>query len=113
MCPVEAIYYEDDVPEEWSQYYTANVDFFAEIGSPGGASRMGPLNFDHPIMPPRYRHRWSNSAFLDARAYQAAYFLVISYLADKVNPDSFIDHHAHISRAKLDEAWTPFRRPFK
>ena len=50
VCPVEAIYYEEDVPEEWSQYYTANVDFFAEIGSPGGASRMGPLNFDHPII---------------------------------------------------------------
>lgn len=50
VCPVEAIYYEDDVPEEWSDYYTANVDFFAEIGSPGGASRMGPLNFDHPII---------------------------------------------------------------
>lgn len=39
-------------------------------------------------------------AFLDAFAYRAAYFLVISYLADMVNPDSFIDHPAHISRAK-------------
>ena len=34
VCPVEAIYYEDDVPEEWSQYYTANVEFFKDIGYP-------------------------------------------------------------------------------
>ena len=28
VCPVEAIYYEDDVPEQWADYYTANVEFF-------------------------------------------------------------------------------------
>ena len=25
VCPVEAIYYEDDTPEEWKEYYDANV----------------------------------------------------------------------------------------
>ncbi len=50
VCPVEAIYYEDDLPEEWSQYYDINVHFFDEIGSPGGASRSGPLGFDHPLI---------------------------------------------------------------
>jgi ferredoxin len=39
VCPVEAIYYEDDVPEQWKDYYKANVDFFEDLGSPGGASR--------------------------------------------------------------------------
>ena len=41
VCPVEAIYYEDDVPEQWKAYTEANVVFFAEIGSPGGASKVG------------------------------------------------------------------------
>ena len=50
VCPVEAIYYEDDVPEEWSQYYTANVEFFKDIGSPGGAAKVGVINDDHDII---------------------------------------------------------------
>jgi ferredoxin len=41
VCPVEAIYYEDDVPEQWGAYTKANADFFAELGSPGGASKVG------------------------------------------------------------------------
>jgi ferredoxin len=40
-CPVEAIYYEDDVPAQWSQYTQINGDFFAELGSPGDASKVG------------------------------------------------------------------------
>ena len=40
VCPVEAIYYEDDVPEQWKDYYKVNVDFFEELGSPGGASKV-------------------------------------------------------------------------
>ena len=27
VCPVAAIYYEDDLPEEWADYYKANADF--------------------------------------------------------------------------------------
>jgi NAD-dependent dihydropyrimidine dehydrogenase PreA subunit len=41
VCPVEAIYYEDDVPEQWTQYTQINADFFAELGSPGGAAKVG------------------------------------------------------------------------
>ena len=39
VCPVEAIYYEDDVPEEWSEYITANAEFFDDLGSPGAPQR--------------------------------------------------------------------------
>ena len=28
VCPVEAIYYEDDLPDVWADYYKANVEFF-------------------------------------------------------------------------------------
>ena len=48
--PVEAIFYEDDTPEEWKDYYTANVDFFNDLGSPGGAAKMGVIDKDHPLI---------------------------------------------------------------
>ena len=50
VCPVEAIFYEDDTPEEWKDYYTANVDFFDDLGSPGGAAKMGEIDNDHPFI---------------------------------------------------------------
>ena len=50
VCPVEAIYYEDDLPGEWSDYYSVNVDFLNEIGSPGGAAKTGPIPGDHPLV---------------------------------------------------------------
>jgi NAD-dependent dihydropyrimidine dehydrogenase PreA subunit len=50
VCPVEAIYYEDDVPEQWSEYYKANVEFFDEIGSPGGAAKVGVIHMDHAVV---------------------------------------------------------------
>lgn len=50
VCPVEAIYYEDDVPGEWKQYGEVNSTFFATIGSPGGAGKVGATNSDHPTV---------------------------------------------------------------
>lgn len=40
VCPVEAIYYEEDLPAQWAPYQKANADFFAGLGSPGGASNV-------------------------------------------------------------------------
>lgn len=48
VCPVEAIYYEDDIPGEWADYTTINADFFTELGSPGGAAKTGVIGTDHP-----------------------------------------------------------------
>lgn len=50
VCPVEAIYYEDDLPGEYAEYYKANVEFFDEVGAPGGAAKVGPIAYDHPIV---------------------------------------------------------------
>jgi NAD-dependent dihydropyrimidine dehydrogenase PreA subunit len=50
VCPVEAIFYEDDTPEEWKEYYNANVDFFSDLGSPGGAAKLGIIDKDHPLI---------------------------------------------------------------
>ncbi|HIT75224.1 MAG TPA: ferredoxin family protein [Candidatus Avipropionibacterium avicola] len=50
VCPVDAIYYEDDLPEEEQAYYDANVHFFDDLGSPGGASKLGVVDADHPFV---------------------------------------------------------------
>ena len=58
VCPVEAIFYEDDLPEEWSDYQTDNADFFEQVlpgrdsalGSPGGAAKVGALPVDAPLV---------------------------------------------------------------
>ena len=50
VCPTEAIFYEDDVPSDQAEYYDINVHFFDEIGSPGGAAKLGPIDADHPTV---------------------------------------------------------------
>src|SRR6185312_5850032 len=49
VCPVEAIFYEDDTPAQWADYYKANVEFFDDLGSPGGAAKVGVIPKDHPL----------------------------------------------------------------
>ena len=56
VCPVEAIFYEDDVPQQWKEYTAANYEFFEDLGSPGGASKMGKIEKDATFVaaqPPR------------------------------------------------------------
>ncbi|OLT21705.1 ferredoxin [Ornithinimicrobium sp. CNJ-824] len=58
VCPVEAIYYEDDLPAEFTPYLQDNADFFfaalpgrdEPLGSPGGAAKMGALGVDTPLV---------------------------------------------------------------
>ena len=45
-CPVEAIYFEEDVPGHWLPYLRAGAEFFEELGSPGGASAVDKLDRD-------------------------------------------------------------------
>ena len=54
VCPVEAIYYQDDLPEELEPHLGDNAAFFADslpgrdapLGSPGGAAKIGALRVD-------------------------------------------------------------------
>ena len=52
VCPVEAIAYEDDVPEEWAIFTPINAEFFGDevtgLGDPGGAAQIGNTGKDHP-----------------------------------------------------------------
>ena len=64
VCPVEAIYYEDDLPEALEPHRRDNARFFAEplpgrsapLASPGGAARLGAVGTDTELVaahPPR------------------------------------------------------------
>jgi len=46
VCPVDAVFFEEDVPEKWKDYTKANRDFFEGVGSPGGAAGAGPRDAD-------------------------------------------------------------------
>jgi NAD-dependent dihydropyrimidine dehydrogenase PreA subunit len=58
VCPVEAIYYEDDLPQQWSAFTADNARFFAEplpgrdtaLASPGGAAKLGPVGADTDLV---------------------------------------------------------------
>src|SRR5699024_11310197 len=58
VCPVEAIYYEDDLPEEFTPYLADNARFFEDalpgkdeaLGSPGGAAKMGAIDGDTALV---------------------------------------------------------------
>jgi NAD-dependent dihydropyrimidine dehydrogenase PreA subunit len=65
VCPVEAIYYEEDLPGKWQAYTGENARFFAEpppaspspfngrsepLGSPGGAAKLGVVGADTPLV---------------------------------------------------------------
>jgi hypothetical protein len=50
VCPVEAMFYEDVTPDEWAVSYKAYVEFFDELGAPGGAAKMGVIDKDHPLV---------------------------------------------------------------
>ncbi|MFJ1706265.1 ferredoxin [Kitasatospora sp. NPDC088346] len=50
VCPVEAIYFEDDTPQPWRPFNTANAEFFTDLGSPGGSAKLGLIEKDHPMV---------------------------------------------------------------
>lgn len=48
VCPVEAIFYEDDLPKDWTWYKQVAKDMFDRIGDPGGAQDYGMIKEDDP-----------------------------------------------------------------
>jgi NAD-dependent dihydropyrimidine dehydrogenase PreA subunit len=58
VCPVDAIAYEDDVPDRWDAFIADNERFFSgtlpgltkPLGSPGGAAKLGALGVDTPLV---------------------------------------------------------------
>ncbi|SFQ03335.1 NAD-dependent dihydropyrimidine dehydrogenase, PreA subunit [Amycolatopsis rubida] len=58
VCPVEAIYYEDDLPDRWRIHAEDNARFFSEtlprrdapLDTPAGAAKLGDLGVDTPLV---------------------------------------------------------------
>jgi NAD-dependent dihydropyrimidine dehydrogenase PreA subunit len=58
ICRMDAIYYESDLPADQHQHLADNAAFFREtlpgrdapLGSPGGASDLGPVGVDTPLV---------------------------------------------------------------
>ncbi len=42
VCPVESIYYQDEVPAQWKPFISANAEFCAGLTAPDGPR-------DHPL----------------------------------------------------------------
>lgn len=73
ICRMEAIYYETDLPEDQQEHIADNAAFFREtlpgrdrpIGSPGGATNIGPLRVDTPLIAalpgPDGDRRWADA----------------------------------------------------
>jgi len=57
VCPVDAISFEAEVPAQWKGFYRVNIEFFGDLGSPGGASRVGKIHLDHPAVAALPRQR--------------------------------------------------------
>jgi ferredoxin len=45
-CPTEAIYNEDDLPDDLRVFANANRAFFDKLGNPGGARKVGTQTHD-------------------------------------------------------------------
>jgi NAD-dependent dihydropyrimidine dehydrogenase PreA subunit len=48
VCPAEAIFYVDDLPERYNAFTEINARFFVTAGSPGGASEVEPGSLPDP-----------------------------------------------------------------
>ncbi|BCQ08066.1 (4Fe-4S)-binding protein [Mycobacterium heckeshornense] len=67
ICRMEAIYYETDLPKDQQQHLADNAAFFNQtlpgrespLGAPGGATNLGPVGIDTPLVAalPRRRSR--------------------------------------------------------
>jgi NAD-dependent dihydropyrimidine dehydrogenase PreA subunit len=64
VCPVEAIFHEDDLPRHWAHYLSVNAEFF-EAAAPGQPHRRDSPG-DHPVvaaLPPQSLHKKEISVF--------------------------------------------------
>jgi NAD-dependent dihydropyrimidine dehydrogenase PreA subunit len=45
-CPQEAIWYEADIPDQWTWFAGSAQEFFSDLGAPGGAAAVGRIGSD-------------------------------------------------------------------
>nr|WP_171115132.1 MULTISPECIES: ferredoxin [unclassified Streptomyces] len=65
VCPVEAIFHEDDLPPQWAHYASVNSEYF-EQRSPGRDGQPPSALSDHPLvvgLPPQVSHKKDIAVF--------------------------------------------------
>ncbi|MBT2381558.1 ferredoxin [Streptomyces sp. CB00316] len=50
VCPVEAVFFETDLPAQWHDFHQSTTEFFETVGSPGGAGSSGPYDHDSAVV---------------------------------------------------------------
>ncbi|CAB4905335.1 MAG: ferredoxin [Actinobacteria bacterium] len=50
VCPQISIFHHEDLPEAVKPWEAVNAEFFSELGSPGGARKVGRTGADHPAV---------------------------------------------------------------
>ncbi|MFF7216627.1 ferredoxin [Streptomyces sp. NPDC008238] len=50
VCPVEAVFHEDDLPQEWARYREVNAEYFGSLPGPGEHGRPLVGDGDHPYV---------------------------------------------------------------
>ncbi|MEV5905929.1 ferredoxin family protein [Streptomyces sp. NBC_00015] len=64
VCPVEAIFHEDDLPPHWERYLSVAAEYFDEIARQTRDRQLP--HADHPVidqLPPQSRHKADISLF--------------------------------------------------
>lgn len=73
VCPVEAIFQEDDLPPRWAHYMSVNAEYFEQC-SPQEDQQPPSTRRDHPLvagLPPQTSHK-KDIAVFDIRKEEAA-----------------------------------------
>ena len=54
VCPVVAIFHEEQVPAPWAHYIAIDREFFGSevsgLGAPSSAQNIGSAGIDHPLL---------------------------------------------------------------
>lgn len=48
VCPEISIFHHEDLPDAVQNFERINSEFFVQLGSPGGARKVGRVGHDHP-----------------------------------------------------------------
>ncbi|MFJ6070949.1 ferredoxin [Streptomyces sp. NPDC093065] len=72
VCPVEAIFYEDELPEQWAHYRSVNAEYCQAVQEPDA---LGGTGGDHRFvaeLPPQLSRRMKETAVFTIRKEAAA-----------------------------------------
>ncbi|MFE6633559.1 ferredoxin [Streptomyces tendae] len=72
VCPVEAIFYEDELPEQWAHYRSVNAEYFQAVREPDTPRGTGGDHRFVAELPPQGSRRKQETAVFTIRKEEAA-----------------------------------------